>query len=455
MFFHRLSESPLGGDDCYYSEVAKEMARTGDYLTPHNAYRVDFHTSKPPMLYWMNALSGKVFGFNTFAMRVPSAVLSFIGIIALLFFVDRYFGYTAAFFSAVILAFTQQYLYHARSAVTDGPFAVFFALAMMSFWVARAEKKSIYFYITGVFIGLAVMTRQLPGLFIPAAILVYILVSREFYILKNPNFYAGMMLSAVIFLPWHVVMYLKHGQFFLDQYFRVALITGIKGYPVAYSGNPSLNPWYAYFSILLSNYWPWLPFMLAGLYKAVKGYAGFEPEYKKKINYVLCWIFVPLIIFQAAAVKQYHYILPLYAPFAIVAALAFDGFKQAAKSRAIWILVAVVSFYTMSCLLFPIIPRTLDSREYSDTITLIPEIKKLDGNITTLHVHGMHYYSCFWFYGDKNTVFDTEEGIISKLSGKDRYYFVMENSEFAKIVSKTKNVRIIKHTRDSVLFTGA
>ena len=83
---HRLGESPLAGDDCYYSEVSKEMARAHDYLTPRIGGNADFHTSKPPMLFWMNALSGNIFGFNTFAMRLPSAILGCLGVVALFFF---------------------------------------------------------------------------------------------------------------------------------------------------------------------------------------------------------------------------------------------------------------------------------------------------------------------------------------------------------------------------------
>jgi 4-amino-4-deoxy-L-arabinose transferase-like glycosyltransferase len=455
VFFHRLSESPLGGDDCYYSEVSKEMARTGDYLSPRTGYSVNFHTGKPPVLFWMNALSGKIFGFNTFAMRLPSAIMGFLGVIALLFFVDRYFGAYAAFFSAAVLAFTQQYLYHARSAVTDGPFAVFFALAMMSFWVARSEKRYVFFYISGLFTGLAVMTRSVPGLFIPVTIIAFILASREFGIFRNIHFYGGLLLSAAVFMPWHLWMYHLHGRIFLDQHFGVALMTGIKGYPLTYGGNPSLNPWYAYFSILLSNYWPWLPFMLAGLYKIIGGYARFEPEKRKKLLFILCWLCVPLLIFQAAKVKQYHYIMPLYAPLAVITAMFFDSLKDKAKAKAANIFVYVLAAYTAACLVFPIIPKTLDSREFIDTITFIPDIKAHGSEVTTVNKGGMHYYNCFWFYGDIRTGFETEEGIAGKLRDGDKNYFVLFRPEFDNFRHKVARLRIIKETKDSVLFTGA
>ncbi|MCB4792718.1 MAG: glycosyltransferase family 39 protein [Elusimicrobia bacterium] len=289
VIFHRLNEAYLGGDDCYYSEVSKEMARTGDYLTPKYNYVKDFHTSKPPMLFWMNALSGKVFSFNNFAMRLPSAILGFIGVISLMFFVSKYLNFYTAFVSGLILTFTQQYLYHSRSAVTDGPFSVFFALSLMSFWVAKSRDKWQSYYLMGFFAGLAVMTRQIPGLFILAVIFAYIFLLKEFSILKNIHFYGGIILSFIVFMPWHIAVYLKYGNEFISQYFNVALMTAFKGYPVEYSGNPSLNPWYAYFQILINNYWPWLPFLVIGLYQFVKRFKENKSENNNFIFFVVLW----------------------------------------------------------------------------------------------------------------------------------------------------------------------
>lgn len=455
MFFHRLSESPLAGDDCYYSEVSKEMSRTGDYLTPQNGYHPDFHTSKPPVLFWINALSGRIFGFNTFAMRFPSALLCLAGVLALMFFADRYYGGGyAGFFAAAVLTFTQQYLYHARSAVTDGPFAVFFALAMMSFWAARTERKAVFFYAFGLFTGLAVMTRSLPGFFIIAAAASYVLASREFWILRSPHFYGALALSAAVFMPWHIWMYRLHGEFFLRQYFAVAFMTGIKGYPVSYAGNPSLNPWYAYFSILLSNYWPWLPFMLAGLYKIARGFAGFEPEKRKSLLFVLCWAMVPLLLWQAAKVKQYHYIVPIYAPLALVTAFWFDSLAAAAKARAANIFVIVLAVYTTACLAYPVIPKTLDSREYTDTITLIPDIKARGQDVNTIAKGGVHYYSCFLFYGDIKTNFVPEEAVAEAARKGGSRTYVLFKPDFERLVAGRVKAKVIRETRDSVLFAG-
>lgn len=457
VIFHRLGEAYLAGDDCYYSEIAKEMVKTGDYLSPHNGYKVDFHTSKPPMLFWMNALSGKIFGFNSFGMRLPSAVLGFAGMIALFIFVSRYFNPYTAFMSVLILTFTQQYLYHLRSAVTDGPFAVFFMLSLISFWAARAENKNVFYYLSGLFAGLAVMTRQIPGLFIFVVIFAYIFAAKEFNILKKPHFYGGILLSIIVFMPWHILMYQRHGVDFLKQYFGVALMTGIKGYPASYSGNPSLNPWYAYYEILLSNYWPWLPFLVAGYYKVLKNYKNFTEEEKKRFMYMFSWSLTPLAIFQIAKVKQYHYIVPLYAPFAVIAASAIDSFNENIKNKITSWIVILILVLTAAYLFFPIIPKTLDSREFNDTILLVDEVKKTGSDIIALDSGFCHYSSCFWFYADRNTVKNSEEEIIQKIKSGKKFYYVLEKGPFEKIskLAGIEHIKIVKSSEKSVLFTNS
>src|ERR1700730_12527574 len=59
-------------DEPRLSEASREMMETGDYIVPHfnNQLRLD----KPPLAYWAQIASYKIFGQNDFAARFPSAV---------------------------------------------------------------------------------------------------------------------------------------------------------------------------------------------------------------------------------------------------------------------------------------------------------------------------------------------------------------------------------------------
>ena len=70
--------SDLGGyplqdpDEGRYAEIPREMIESGDWLAPRLNYVVYFE--KPPLLYWLVAISFEVFGTNEMAARVVPAV---------------------------------------------------------------------------------------------------------------------------------------------------------------------------------------------------------------------------------------------------------------------------------------------------------------------------------------------------------------------------------------------
>src|SRR5436305_1600576 len=59
-------------DEPRFAEASREMIERGDYIVPHfnNQLRLD----KPPLTYWAQAASFRIFGENDFAARFPSAV---------------------------------------------------------------------------------------------------------------------------------------------------------------------------------------------------------------------------------------------------------------------------------------------------------------------------------------------------------------------------------------------
>ena len=66
-------------DEINFAEAAREMLVTGNFKDVQIGYHA--FTEKPPLFFWMQALSMHFFGINEFAARLPNAI---IGIITLL-----------------------------------------------------------------------------------------------------------------------------------------------------------------------------------------------------------------------------------------------------------------------------------------------------------------------------------------------------------------------------------
>jgi 4-amino-4-deoxy-L-arabinose transferase-like glycosyltransferase len=65
-------------DAAQYASIAREMLERGEYLQVTNRY-VDY-LDKPPLLFWLSALSFKVFGISNVAFKLPSLLFAIVGI---------------------------------------------------------------------------------------------------------------------------------------------------------------------------------------------------------------------------------------------------------------------------------------------------------------------------------------------------------------------------------------
>jgi len=470
VYFVRLGGMTLASDECFFSEHGREMVFTGDYLTPRYGFMPDFHNGKPPFFYWAVAVSGgRIFGrFDELAARFPSAVAAFVTIIAVFFFALMEFeNKETAFFSAVILTFTQQFMFHGRVAWTDSLFVMFFTLAAIFFFKAFFPPQSgdeeiprVFFYLAAGFMtGCAVMTRQMAGFLILPVVVIYdILVGRRGYLtLRNKYFWASMAVMCAVILPWHILMIERYGKIFTGDYFGV-------NFNFAFHGNrATVNPWYEYFKIIISNYWPWLPLAVVGIYMTIVKFnkEGLDGVAHKKMFYILLWAVVPFAAFQIAKVKHARYILSVYVPLAIFASLAInESIRNNLVRRFIKRAVIAAAFIlSVVYILFPVLPRTLDNRELED---VVPVIKRSVVNLPSeeviyiLNNHKMwDYRNALYFYASRVNKPTSFKKMKERIKSGQRYacYFV-NRADYLMLDGVTKEVpkEIIDSTVEVVLF---
>ena len=102
------------------------MLERGDYVVPYfnNVYRFD----KPPLVYWLQTVSYRLFGDNDFAARFPSAIATSLTALLLFAWGRRIGPERMAWWAAIIFSLCLQTYIHARAAVAD-MWLVFFVTA--------------------------------------------------------------------------------------------------------------------------------------------------------------------------------------------------------------------------------------------------------------------------------------------------------------------------------------
>src|SRR5262249_46284514 len=153
--------SLLDDADATHADAAKEMIERGDWVTLHvNGVR---YLEKAPMLYWAVALSFRIFGFNTFAVRFPIVI----AILALAFLIYKFgqwaYSEKAGLYAAAILTSCVGMFLFTRVMIPEAILTLWFTLAhycfLRGFFGEGKEKR--WYYGMYAAIGLSVLTKGL------------------------------------------------------------------------------------------------------------------------------------------------------------------------------------------------------------------------------------------------------------------------------------------------------
>ncbi len=339
LLFFNLHEGGLAGyDDALYAHESRQMLSTGDWWNIR--YNGNLNFEYPPMFLWLAALSMSLWGITDFAAKFPSAVAGLLTILAV-FFLGRKLrkGLFFAACAAWILMLSQYFLKYSMHAMTDAPYTFFFTAAVL-FYVLGVEKPG-WVLLTGVAVAAAVLTRSVVGYIPLAVIAVHSVAARQSRFLRSPQFIAAVFLAFLLPSVWYLPQYLAHGEAFFEHHF--AFISSKAASEGQFDASKFLWGLAKYPILLLKLYWPWLPFMLIGLWSAAKCAVN-----RRESSAVLLavWVFLVVGLFSLAEAKTLRYILPAFPAFALLSAIPIRGWmlriRNGARSRAGYFILCIV-----------------------------------------------------------------------------------------------------------------
>ncbi|MEQ1354541.1 MAG: glycosyltransferase family 39 protein, partial [Candidatus Acidiferrum sp.] len=133
-FSHLGALGLVGPDEPRYAWIARDMAESGDWVTPRLYGRPWFE--KPPLYYWGAALCFKLFGVSDVTARLPSALSALLATLALAWLALRLEGWELARWVLLLLPPTVGMIGFSHSAAPDMPFGATLSLAIISAAVA-------------------------------------------------------------------------------------------------------------------------------------------------------------------------------------------------------------------------------------------------------------------------------------------------------------------------------
>jgi 4-amino-4-deoxy-L-arabinose transferase-like glycosyltransferase len=155
----------------YYSAAVRSMASSWHAFLYGSFDAAGVMTvDKPPLALWVQALSVKVFGFNSLAMLVPEALMGVATVVLVYDLVRRPFGRAAGFVAGLVLALTPIAVAISRHNNPDALLILCCVAALWFFVRALEDGRTRWIVLAGVAVGLgfeakmAVALMVVPGM---------------------------------------------------------------------------------------------------------------------------------------------------------------------------------------------------------------------------------------------------------------------------------------------------
>lgn len=323
--------------DAVQAQIARNMLESGDWVTARlNGVK---YLEKPPLKYWMIALSFKVFGVYDWAARIPLALSS----VLLCWLVWRFgcwaFSPEAGLWAGVALSTCAGLFLFTRILIPDVILTATITLAMWALLRVLDEEEAhpdLWACVLAAAIGTGLLLKGLVAAVFPAgAGLAYLAITRQLFdrqVWRRIRPFRGALIVLLIAAPWHILAIVRNPPYFdftmksepghyrgffwfyfLNEHlFRFLNMR----HPRDYNTVPRLYFW----GLHLLWLFPWSVFFPAAAKLSYKpsGRAG------RTRLLALCWTGFVLLFFTFSTTQEY-YSMPVYPALALLAGSAIAG----------------------------------------------------------------------------------------------------------------------------------
>ena len=346
-------------DEPRFAEASREMIERGDYVVPYfnNQPRLD----KPPLTYWAQTVSYRIFGENDFAARFPSAVAAALIALSIFGWGQRIGGDKIGWWAAIIFTLSLQTFVHAKAAVADMWLALFVSsahwggLELLRYGLTNSDHRrpiaeyriSRWWFLFYISLALGFLAKG------PIALVPLVTVGSTIFYAPNLQlgrrfkFVRGIALTLAIIAAWGIPALIRtHGEFSrigIGRHVIGRSLGAMEGHGWdSLGGYILLLPFY--FVTIFVSFLPWsikLPWLLKKLWRR-----------RDNIDrYLFSGIATIFIIFSLIKTKLPHYTLPAFGLLALLlarhwpekGASLFEAPPTGAESRRSFTRIAIAT----------------------------------------------------------------------------------------------------------------
>jgi 4-amino-4-deoxy-L-arabinose transferase-like glycosyltransferase len=345
-------------DEPRFAEASREMTERGDYIVPrfNNQLRLD----KPPLAYWAQAASYRIFGESDFAARFPSALAAALTALSILAWGARIGGEKVGWWAAIIFTLSLQTFLHAKAAVADMWLVLFMTIAHWSGFeliqrpTLNAQRSTLNqgaaaskppwaiwklpFFVFYSALALGFLAKG-PIAWTPLLTVSAIIIhSRDWRLTRRIRFLPGLLLTLAVVALWGIPALIQtHGEFFTVGIGRHVIgrsFATMEGHGAnSFGMYLLLLPFY--FVTVFVSFFPWsikLPWLTKNLWRRRDSID----------NYLITSVAIIFVIFSLIKTKLPHYTLPAFPLLALLLARHWQG-AAIANRRSLFVTIAITT----------------------------------------------------------------------------------------------------------------
>ncbi len=309
LFYSHLT-TPVVSDEAMYAAVGRQITRTREWF--HLTYEGGSFLYKPPLHFWLMALSLSVWGPTEFAVRFPSATFGLATMLLVYACGRALFQPRVGLLAALFATTTFELVWLARKGKLDVELSFWMNLALFAFYLAYRGPGRRLRYLSVSFLSMAVATmlKGPIGLILPGGgAVAYVLIARRSKALQEAPFLgAGLALFLLLTGPYFWML----GETFNRYFFVVENLQRIV--------EPS-KPALYYFYMIFADLFPWslfLPSVGVSLWTS-------RPRGRSEAErLLLLWPLTFFLLLNLPSYKEEDFLVYLIPPVAVLLAHYWD-----------------------------------------------------------------------------------------------------------------------------------
>lgn len=312
-------------DAAQYASISLEMLKSGNWLEVLD--RNEDYLDKPPLLFWLSALSFKLFGIGNWQYKLPSILFSILGLISTYNLGKRLYNERVGHYASLIFGSSFALIMINNDIKTD---TILVSSIVFSLWMLlSAIETNQWKYFVGSALGIsaAMLTKGPIGLMMPVlAIGGHVIMKRDRRSVLNARWLLVILLVAVALIPMCIGLYQQHGPEGLKFYFWTQSFGRITGES---EWRNDTTPLY-FFHVFA---WSFLPWTLIGFWAIFRELASFRSSLKSKGRelYLISGIVLVWLALSMSKFKLPHYIFVVYPMVSILTAKYITDLKKSVR----------------------------------------------------------------------------------------------------------------------------